>query len=337
MSLVERRRFLNAAGAFLALAVARGARARAAQGQKTYRVAALLPESAFSEGGKQYFLALRETLAAHGFVDGRNLQLDTRAAATRSDARFHAEYLLRNKPDALFTLSTEVTLGAQDVTTSVPIVFSWVADPKISGIVKDYARPGGNATGVTNRAIEVMTKRLEIVKELLPQARHVVVTAGVGSALTDSILRAVEPAAEKLQLKIRLSEGLGVSNYTQAIREAADAKVDAAIIMGSLLAYGLSEQTREMMKEAEQRRMPVIYFTSEEVEFGGLISYGTNPTEDVRRGARYLARVLKGANPRNLAVDQASRFELVLNLKAAKTIGLAIPPSILLRADRVIE
>jgi len=337
MSLVERRRFLNATGALLALAAVGGPRARAEKGQRTYRVAALLPDSAFSEGGKQYFLALRETLAAHGFVDGQNLELDTRAAVTRSDARFHAEYLLRNKPDALFTLSTEVTLGAQDATRSVPIVFSWVADPKISGIVKDYARPGGNATGVTNRAIEVMTKRLEIVKELLPQARHVVVLSGIVSALTESILRAAEPAAEKLQLKIRRSLGLGVSNYTQAIREAADAKVDVAIIMGPLLAYGMSQQTREMAKEAERRRLPVIYFAREEVEFGGLISYGTNLTEDVRRGANYLARVLKGANPRDLAVDQASRFELVLNLKAAKTIGLAIPPSILLRADRVIE
>jgi len=156
MSLVERRRFLNATGAFLALAAAGGPRARAAQGQKTYRVGALLPDSAFSESGKRYFLALRETLAAHGYVDGQNLKLDAKAAVTRSDARFHAEYLLKNKPDALFTLTTAVTLGAQDVTKSVPIVFSWVADPKFSGIVDDYGRPGGNATGVTNRAIEVM-------------------------------------------------------------------------------------------------------------------------------------------------------------------------------------
>jgi len=239
MSLVERRRFLNAAGGFLALAVAGGARAE--QGQKTYRVGALLPDSAFSEGGKQYFLALRETLAAHGFVDGQNLQLDTRGAVTRSDARFHAEYLLRNKPDALFTLTTQVTLGAQEATTSVPIVFSWVADPKISGIVKNYARPGGNATGVTNRATEVMAKRLELVKDLLPQARHVAVITGLITPLTLSILRMAEPAAEKLQLIIRRISEAGASYYVQAITEAADAKVDAAIIMNPLLVYSLSE------------------------------------------------------------------------------------------------
>jgi len=337
MSLVERRRFLNAMGAFLALAAAGVSRARADQGQKTYRVAALLPDSAFSEGGKQYFLALRETLAAHGFVDGQNLQLEVRGAVERSDARFHAEYLLKSKPDALFTLTTAVTLGAQDATRSVPIVFSWVADPKLSGIVKDYGRPGGNVTGVTNRATEVTSKRLELVKELLPQARRVVLVTGLVTPLTESILRMTEPTAEKLQLNIRLSDEVRVSYYAQAIREAADAKVDAAIIMGPMLPFGLSEQLREMMKEAEQRRLPIIYFASEEVEFGGLISYGTNLTEDVRRGASYLARVLKGANPGDLAVDQASRFELVLNLKAAKAIGLVIPPSIMLRADRVIE
>jgi len=182
-----------------------------------------------------------------------------------------------------------------------------------------------------------MTKRLEIVKELRSQARLVGVIAGFFSPLAESILRAAEPAAEKLQLKIPRSGEAGVSYYAQALTEAADAKADAAIIMGLLLPYGISEQARAMMNEAERRRLPVIYFASEEVEFGGLISYGTNLTEDVRRGANYLARILKGANPKDLAVDQASRFELVLNLKAAKAIGLVIPPSIMLRADRVIE
>jgi len=332
MGQIGRRRFLAAASALLALP--RKGLAQPSKG--VYRVGALLLDSAQSKGAKRYFIALREALAAHGFIDGQNLQLDTRAAAVRSDARFHAQDLLKLNPDALFTLGTEITLGAQEVTTSVPIVFAWVADPKISGIVKDYAKPGGNATGVTNRSAELMTKRLEIVKELLPQAKRVVVISAVWAPVVETIFRLAGPTAEKLGLRLERSEP-GLSYWAQAIREAANHKVDAAIIMIPFLPYGMRNQAVETIEEARRERMPVIYYDSETVELGGLISYATNLTEDVRRGASYLARVLKGTRPGDLPVDQAARFEMVLNLKTAKAIGLTIPQSILLRADRVIE
>lgn len=330
MARLERRRFLLAGGALL---IAR--RAAAQQSGRHYRVAILTPFGASS--GEQYLRALRERLAAQGFVEGANLTLLSRSAgADRALAREHAVELARSNLDAIFSLSTILTLGAQDATKSVPIVFGWVADPVLSGIVADYRRPGGNTTGVTNRSFEVLAKRLELVREIFPDARRVVVLAGFFDSTLQAALKIAEPEAGRLGLKLERREA-GRFGWAEALAGVAASGADVAFVVTPFSMFGMKAQAQETVRTALEKRIPVVYWDRESVELGGLISYATNPVEDVRRGADLLARVLKGESPATLAVDQASRFELALNLKTAKALGLKIPQSVLVRADRVIE
>ncbi len=325
----QRRRFLLAGGALLI-----ASRAAAQQSGRHYRVALLTP---FGASGDQYLRALRERLAAQGFVEGANLTLVSRSAgADRALARQHVADLVPSKLDAVFSLSTLLTLGAQDATKSVPIVFAWVADPVLSGIVTDYRRPGGNTTGVTNRYFEVLAKRLELVREILPGAKRVVVLAGFFDATLQAAMKIAEPEAERLGLKLERQEA-GRFGWAETLAEVATSGADVAFIVTPFALFGMKAQAQETVRVALEKRIPVVYSDRESVELGGLVSYVTNPVEDVRRGAELLARVLKGESPATLAVDQASRFELALNLKTAKALGLKIPHSVLLRADKIIE
>ena len=328
----KRRQFLIAASTLLAAPLARAAQ----PSNKIYRVGAIFPFGTSSGSGQQYLAAFRETLAARGFIEGKNLKIDTRVAITRYLARFSAVDLLKLKPDAIFTLTTVATLGAQDATKSVPIVFAWVADPKVSGIVKDYARPGGNTTGVSNHYFALTIKRVELVRELVPDAKRVVVLSIGFDSMLLTAMRLAEPAAERLGLELE-RKSVSMGSWEHAVRDVAASGADAAIVQLPFSAFGMSMQAQETVNDAMRQRIPVIYSDSESVELGGLISYATNPTEDVRRGATYLARVLGGERPGGLPVDQATRFELVVNLKTAKAKGITFPPSIVLRADRVIE
>ena len=327
---LERRR-LVLAGAALLLA----GHAVAQQPDRRYRVAVLTPFAL--PDGQPYLVALRERLAAQGFIEGANLTLVPRVAiADRARAKEYIVDLARSKLDAVFSLSTILTLGAQDATKSVPIVFSWVGDPALSGNVTDYRSPGGNTTGVTNRYFEVLAKRLELVREILPDAKRVVVLAGMFDTTLQAAMKIAGPEAERLGLKLERREA-GRFAWTEALAEVAASGADVAFIVTPFSMFGMKAQAQETVRAALEKRVPVVYWERESVELGGLISYATNPVEDVRRGADLLARVLKGESPATLAVDQASRFELVLNLKTAKALGLKIPQSVLVRADRVIE
>ena len=329
MSQWKRRQFLVATGALLA-----ARHAVPQQRGRHYRVAVLVPFGA--PNGEQYLLALQERLAMHGFVAGVNLTLERRTAGTdRTLARELVIELIRSKLDAIFSLSTILTLGAQEATKSVPIVFSWVADPVLSGIVKDYHRPGGNTTGVTNRYFEVLVKRLELVRELFPDAKQVVVLAGHFDSTLQTAMRIAQPEADRLGLKLVPRE-VG-SGWARALADVTASGSDVAFVVTPFSMFGLSAEAQETVRTAFDKRIRVVYSDRESVELGGLVSYATNPAEDVRRGADYLVRVLRGESPASLAVDQASRFELALNLKTAKALGLRIPQSLLVRADRVVE
>jgi putative tryptophan/tyrosine transport system substrate-binding protein len=330
MSQRKRRQLLLAAGALLA--ARRGA---AQQPGRHYRVAVIAPFGA--PEGEQYLLALRERLAAHGFVAGVNLTLEPRAAGTdRSLARDLVVDLSRSKLDAIFSITTILTLGAQEATKSVPIIFSWVADPVLSGIVKEYHRPGGNTTGVTNRNFELLIKRLELTRELFPAAKEVAVLAGYFDATLQTAMRLAQPEADRLGLKLMRREA-GLHGWARALADAAASGADVVFIVTPFSWFGMNAQAQETVRTALDKRIRVVYSDRDSVELGGLISYATNPTEDVRRGADYLVRVLRGESPASLPVDQASRFELALNLKTAKALGLRIPQSVLARADRLVE
>jgi len=327
MGPMERRHFLIATGALLAAPRT----SRAQQSGRSYRVGVV-----FGGGAVQlqlYRSALSERLSTHGFITGENLRIEYRfSRGGYSFGENPVRELLALKLDAFFTLLSQATKAAQTATRTVPIIFVWVADPVASGFVQSYAHPGGNITGVSNRFIELAVKRLDLARELVPNAKRVAVTY------------IVTPRYERLELR-RAAEKLGMDlielnlfeSETDIVDRAMSDGADVIIPFDQFSALGYSAHGEQLVRSAFERRIPVIFAGRKMVELGGLMSYGTNLVDGVRRGADMLARVLKGEKPADLPVDQAARFELTVNLKTAKAIGLAIPPSILIRADRVIE
>ena len=326
MGQVRRRRFLLAGGSLLAAPLV-----HAQQPRRNFRVGALFVGGAAAT--QLYRAALRDRLATHGFVEGRNLTIDARGAAGQfHEDREVARELLAAKPDAIFTCSTRVTEAAQAATKSVPIIFAWVADPVASGLVKSYARPGGNVTGVTNRFGELLLKRLELVRELIPGAKRVALVTGVAGTFEVTATASREAAA---QLGVELLEIAVLGNWGGAIDRAKKSGADAILPVAT---FGDQPVSGEVVVQlTNQLRIPTLFADAEMTERGGLMSLGTNLVEDMRRGADLLARVLKGAKPADIPVDQAARFELVVNLKTAKALGITIPQSVSLRTDRVIE
>jgi putative ABC transport system substrate-binding protein len=324
-------------GFAMRLAAVAGALALPAAAQqfgRQYRVGVLCPFDL--QAGQAYLAALRERLASHGFVEGRNLRIDARAAYWyEAKAAQLTEELIAQKVDLIFSLTTILTQGAQRATREVPIVFAWVADPVLSGIVKDYARPGGNTTGVSNRFFELWAKRLELLRELVPGARRLVVLVGVLDATLETALRVNAPVAERLGVEIVIQEARG--QWNSAIRVAMASKVHAVFVGTPFAQFGRREAAQQVVLQAMELRIPAMYADLESVELGGLASYSYDSAEEVRRGADYVARVLKGAKPGELPIDQAARFQLVVNLRTARALGLTIPQSLLIRADRVIE
>lgn len=330
MSQGGRRQFLLAAGSLLAAPLV-----HAQQPGRNYRVGALFVGAGASM--QPYRSALRDRLATHGFVEGRNLSIDARGALGRfHEDREVARELVAAKSDAIFTCSVGATQAAQAATKSVPIVFVWVGDPLATGLVKSYARPGGNVTGVTNRFGELLVKRLELARELVPRAKRVAVVGGT-LAMQGKAFEAIAPAMRKTaaQLGVELLEiptpGAWDGGIAKAKKDGAEVILPFAVFSDQLISG------EQVVQRTNQLRIPTIFADAEMVERGGLISYGTNLVDDVRRGADQLARVLKGAKPAELPVDQAARFEMVVNLKTAKALGIKIPQSVLVRADRVIE
>jgi len=327
MARVGRRRFVIATSALLGATIA-----RAQQPGRRYRVGAMIGVG--GDALHTYQSVLTKRLATHGFVDGRNLRIDARGATEQfHEDRETVRELLAAKPDALFTCLNRVTQAAQAATKTVPIVFVWVWDPVVSGIVKDYAKPGGNVTGVTTRSGELLVKRLELVRELMPRAKRVAVH-GLVQFQDPSLLSLLRKAAADLGITLvekQMGRVPGGALLDAFLREGAE-----VLLMLELHALQPVSGS-ELIRLAAAKRVPVIYADAGAAENGGLISYGTSLPDDMRRGADVLARVLKGANPAELPVEQAQRFEIVVNLKTARALGLKIPQSVLLRADRIIE
>jgi putative ABC transport system substrate-binding protein len=308
---------------------------------RTYRVGLFIsgPEPAM----RGYLDAIRERLAQHGFVEGRNLQ-----AAWKATANFNpvtdleqARTLLASKPDAMLTFGTGVTRVVQQATQSVPIVFTFVGDAVAYGVVKEERRPGGNTTGVSMLQRDTNVKRLELLRELLPHAKRVAVVGYFGGGV-DFAFHANEPhlrqAAERLGFELIMEPGWSeVGGFVPAMKQAAARGAEAIFVLHPLAILGYRFGGEDVVRAASEQRIPTVFFESELVAMGGLISYGASLVEEARRAADQLARVLKGAKAGELAVDQASRFELVVNMKTAKALGLTVPQSILIRADRVIE
>ena len=303
---------------------------RAAQ---EYRVGVLLPVPATAAA--QHVEPLRGRLRELGYSVGQNLVLELRSSAgAEPELDRLATDLVRSKVDVLVAWTTPATLAAKRATRTIPIVMVSVGDPVGSGLVASLSRPAGNVTGVSNVSRDVSGKLLQLIKEVRPAATRLAVlrnTTNPGSAL---MWRDTQVAAESLRIQLQHVAVREPKELGSAFAAIARAGVAGVVILPDPL---FISERRQIAELARQARLATIFQRSENVEAGGLLSYGPKLTEQFRQAASYVDRILKGAKPAELPVEQPIHFELVINLRAAKTLGLAIPPSLLALADHVIE
>jgi putative ABC transport system substrate-binding protein len=273
---------------------------------------------------------------ALGYVEGRNWVLDERYAEGKVERLTPlAQELIHRHPDVLLVATIPGNVAAKAATSTIPIVMVLVADPVGAGIVPSLARPGGNITGFTNIVAELAGKRLELLKEIVPTTSRVAIIVNPDNPNAPPQMRSAEAAARTLGIK--LGPVLAVrspSDLEKAFEGAVHAHADGALRMIDALVFVLRKETTAL---AIKHRLPVVYPSREDVEAGGLIAYGTNIPEQFRQAATFVNRILRDAKPADLPVEQPTKFELVINVTTAKALGLTIPPSLLLRADQVIE
>jgi len=279
--------------------------------------------------------AFRQGLRELGYVEGKNIIIEWRYSEGQPDRdRAHAAELVRLKVDVIVTGGSTTTRAAKEATATIPIVMSQDPDPVGNGFVASLARPGGNITGLSNLGPELSGKRLELLKEVVPRLTRVAVfgtSTFVGNA---QILKEVELAAGVLKVKLQYLDVLNPKEIETAFRAAVKGRAEAALV----LAGGVfTSQRTQLANLAVKSRLPAIYYATEFVEDGGLMTYGANRADLARRAATYVDKILKGRTPADLPVEQPMKFEFVVNLKAAKQIGLTIPPNVLARANKVIR
>jgi len=273
-----------------------------------------------------------------GWVEGKNIAIEWRFAEgnARRLPDLAAE-LVRLRVDLIFAETTPAARAVKQATTTIPIVFSPIADPIGSGLVANLARPGGNITGITFMAPELGGKRLELLKQAVPGMTRVGVLSHPGDpseATVKSVLEQTEAAARALGVQLLRLEAQGPNDLDRAFAAMSRERVGGLILIPSAM---FVDERRRIVNVVVKDRLPAMFYFREFVEAGGLMSYGPNFRELWRRAATYVDKILKGAKPSDLPIEQPTKFELVINLKTAKTLGLTIPPSLLGRADEVIQ
>ena len=279
--------------------------------------------------------AFLQGLRELGHVEGKNVVIEYRFAEGKLDrlALLAAE-LVGLKAAVIVTGGTGSTRSANEATNSVPIVMTQDPDPVGNGFVASLARPGGNITGLSTLSPELSGKRLELLKEIVPKLSRVAVLGTSTNASNAQSLRETELAAGALAVKLQYLDVRGPKDIETAFRAASKERADAVLLLGGPV---LASQRAQFADLAVKSRLPTIYWRSDIVEGGGLMSYAVSFTDLDRRAATYVDKILKGAKPADLPVEQPKKFEFIVNLKAAKQIGLTIPPNLLARADRVIR
>jgi putative ABC transport system substrate-binding protein len=270
-----------------------------------------------------------------GYEEGKNIVIEWRSGEGRFDrlAALAAE-LIRLKVDIIVTAGPADTRAAREATSTIPIVMTFDNDPVGNGFIASLARPGGNITGLSTLAPELSSKQLELLKEIVPKSSRVAIlgnSTNPGNALA---LKEIEAAAKAFGLKLQYLDILDPKAIETAFRTASKSGVEAILVLGIPL---LNSERKQLVELAVKNRLPAIYYTGDLVEAGGLMTYGVNRNDLARRAATYVDKILKGAKPAELPVEQPKKFELIINLKAAKQIGLTIPPNVLARADKVIK
>jgi putative ABC transport system substrate-binding protein len=283
-----------------------------------------------------YAVAFRHGLSEYGCVEGQNLAIEYRWAENRYDRLpALAADLVSRKVDLIVAGGTPSALAAKNATSTIPIVFTGVGDPVGAGLVDSLARPGGNLTGFSSFAVELNPKRIELLSELVPQAKVIAVLVNPSSPNVESIIiRDMQEAASAKGLQLHVLKAGTASELDAAFATLIELHAGALFVGGGGFFLNRREQVVAL---ASRHAVPAIYAWREFTTAGGLISYGTTVTESFRQAGGYAARILKGARPADLPVQQPTTFELVVNLKTAAALGLTIPPSIVARADEVIE
>ena len=248
-----------------------------------------------------------------------------------------ASELVALKVDVIVAPTTLAALAAQRATGTLPIVFATAGDPTASGLVTSLARPGGNVTGLSIIASELVGKRLELLTQVIPGVSRIAVLwqpGAMGERMDTDMLKEADVAARALGVRLQLVEARSAADLDRAFSDITRGRAGALTVLGSTM---FSNERRRLVELTARHRLPAVYTSREFVEAGDLMAYGPNAADMYRRAAIYVDRILKGVAPAELPVEQASKFELVINLKTARALGLTIPPSLLQRADQVIE
>jgi putative tryptophan/tyrosine transport system substrate-binding protein len=310
----------------------------AARGQQTAKV----PQIGYLAGNlatmSHLTAAFLRGLRDLGYEEGHNIDIQYRDAEGNYDRLpALAANLVALKVDVIVVPNTPAALAAQRATVNIPIVLAWTVDPVSSGLVAGLARPGGNITGLSFLAPELVGKRLELLMEAVPSTRRVALLwhpGDYGERTEKDMLQAAEVAAQALGIGLEVVAARGVEDFDRAFSDIVRAGMNAVTVQSTNIFF--IERNRLVRKMAESR-LPAVYLTREFVDAGGLMSYSANVPDLFRRAASYVDKILKGARPSDLPVEQPIKFELVINLKTAKALGLDVPPSLLARADEVIE
>jgi len=329
---MDRRTFIHTVAG--GLAIARSA-ASAQQAAKVPRIGFLSGNLA---SGPHMTDGFRQGMRDLGYVEGRNFVLEFRDAEGKLERLpALAADLVALKVDVIMVGGTLAALAAKQATTTIPIVFASAVDPVADGLVTSLARPGGNVTGLSALAPELAGKRLELLKQAVPGVGRVAVLwqpGGLGERTVNDIRREADLAARALGLQLQFFEARGPADFDRAFSDMANARASAITPLGGTM---FLIERRRLVDLAAKNRLPAVYGLREYVDAGGLMSYGPNNVDLFRRAATYVDKILKGAKPGDLPVEQPTKFELVINLKTAKALGITIPQSVLGRADEVIQ
>ena len=308
--------------------------ARAQQEKKVPRIGLLVPGSAASFANRND--AFRKGLRDLGYIEGKNITIEYRYSEGKIDPLPNlAGDLVRLGVDVIVTSSGSAVRAAMKASKTIPIIFAAVAvDPVEDGLVSSLANPGGNVTGLTIFGPELDGKRLELLKEAFPKVSRVAFLHRGGGAKENPRFKEVEAVAEAFRLRLQFLGVKGADDFESVFKAAKKGSAQALFTTSSPL---FTTYRAQIVEFAAKNRLPAMYVQSDFVEVGGLMSYGPNLLDSWRRAATYVDKLLKGRTPADLPVEQPMRFEFVINLKAAKQIGVTIPPNVLVRADRVIR
>jgi putative ABC transport system substrate-binding protein len=310
--------------------------AEAQQAGKIFRIGFLDNSTAY--GMAVLVDAFRQELSKLGWIEGKNLTIDYRYAENKGAERLKdlAGDLVRLKVDLIVVSATAAALAAKGATTIIPIVMTNVGDPVGAGLVASLARPGGNVTGFAGLGPELNTKRLEILKDAVPKLSRVgLLRPAQGIAGIDLQLKEIRPAAVALKLRLEeIETEVDAKGLESAVQSAKQKRVQAVMTLSTRSFFA---ERKRIVELATKHRLPAIYFQREFVDEGGLMSYGVDHSDLYRKAAHYLDKILKGTKPADLPVQQATKFEFIISLKAAKQIGITLPYELLARANQVIK